>query len=143
MKTPRVAAMDYLARREHTRVELQRKLALKGYEAAEIEAALDRLVEQGLVSDRRFAEAFAEYRAHNGRGPLKIKQELKQHGVSDTIIAEVMASLAVDWRALAHQVWLKKFGEQPQTLKEKARQQRFMQQRGFSYEEVADEVESH
>ena len=139
MKTPRVAAMDYLARREHTRVELQRKLRLKGYEQDEIDMALDKLIDQGLLSDRRFAEAFAGYRARSGRGPLKIEQELRQHGVDEPLIADVMQSLDVDWQVLARQVWHKKFGVLPQDLKEKAHQQRFMQQRGFEGSMVNDD----
>lgn len=131
MKTPRVAAMDYLARREHTRLELQRKLTIKGYEPDEIDNALDKLIAEGLLSDRRFAETFVEYRIRNGRGPLKIKHELKQHGVSEALIAEVMRSIEVDWDILAQQVWHKKFGRPPSDLRERAHQRRFMEQRGF------------
>lgn len=131
MKTPRVAAMDYLARREHTRVELQRKLQQKGYDFAEITEALDRLCEQGLQSDRRFAVAFAEQRARNGHGPFKIKQELQQHGVEDSLAESVMAHLEVDWQTAAMAVWRKKFNRVPQDLSERAKQHRFMCQRGF------------
>ena len=138
MKTPRAAAMDYLARREHTRVELVRKLQQKGFELEEIDSALNKLIEQGLQSDRRFAEAFAEQRARNGHGPCKIEMELKQHGVSELLIHEVMQALAIDWQQTAKQVWLKKFGSPPQDLKEKARQQRFMQQRGFGWDTFID-----
>ncbi len=130
-KTARVLAMDYLARREHTRVELQRKLAQKEYSAAEIDAALDQLHQQGLQCDRRFAEQYAYYRAKRGCGPLKIKVELKQHGVSSALIDDVMSMLDVDWQVLARTVFEKKFKTTANSLQEKAKQQRFMLQRGF------------
>lgn len=130
-RTPRVVAMDYLARREHTWFELQRKLRLKGFDDDVITETLNRLRDQDLQSDLRFAENFAEQRARNGHGPFKIKQELKQHGVCELMIDDVMASLNVDWGAIAKAVFEKKFGTPAQDLNEKAKQQRFMRQRGF------------
>ena len=128
-----MVVMDYLARREHTRAELIRKLKLKGYDLDEITLALDQLQDQNLQSDYRFAVSFAEHRARNGRGPFKIKMELKQRGVPKDMSERVMSELDVNWQELAQSVWLKKFGVAPQDLKEKAQQQRFMQQRGFEW----------
>ena len=133
-RTPRVIAMDYLARREHTWIELQRKLRLKDIDDDTIIEVLNRLREQGLQSDQRFAENFAQQRARNGRGPLKIKQELRQHGVSEKMTDDVMAALDVDWNAIAKIVWQRKFGAMPKDVNERAKQQRFMLQRGFLYE---------
>lgn len=133
-RTARMVAMDYLARREHTRIELGRKLKLKGFEAAEIDETLDRLQSQQLLSDERFAESFAEGRVKRGAGPLKIRIELAQHGVDESLIDEIMDELDVDWSEQARSVWQKKFAQPPANLAEKAKQQRFMQQRGFSSE---------
>jgi regulatory protein len=140
MRTPRVAAMDYLARREHTRVELRRKLQKKGYEQEEIEQALDRLQKEGLQSDLRFAESFTEQRARNGHGPLKIRQELRIHGVGDVMIDDTLNSISVDWDQQALAVWHKKFGRLPLDIKEKAKQQRFMLQRGFEYFNIPETI---
>ncbi|PHQ79838.1 MAG: hypothetical protein COB66_06015 [Coxiella sp. (in: Bacteria)] len=132
-RTPRVVAMDYLARREHTRIELERKLAQKGFEPHDISAALDKLRAQNLQSDQRFAEHYAAHRARNGQGAFKIRLELKARGVDDDLMEATMSALDVDWKALAQAVWDKKFGVSPQDLTEKAKQQRFMAQRGFEW----------
>ncbi|HEX5842944.1 MAG TPA: regulatory protein RecX, partial [Pseudomonas sp.] len=78
----RRAAMDLLARREHGRVELTRKLRNRGAADELIEAALDRLAEEGLLSEARYMEAFVGYRARAGYGPLRIREELTQRGLA-------------------------------------------------------------
>ncbi len=128
----RVVALDYLARREHTRVELTRKLQKKDFEHGEIVTALDRLRDDNLQSDQRFAESYAEQRAGRGYGPLKIIQELKQRGVDDVLAEQTVAQLPVDWHALAAAVKAKKSPTPPRDPKEKAKLQRFMWQRGFN-----------
>lgn len=135
-KTPRSireAAMDYLSRREHATQELTQKLLTKGYEEDDVVAALARLTEQGLLSDARFTEAFINQRIARGSGPLKIRAELRQKGVSDAMIAEFLDERDPLWRESAQAVRSKKYGsELPVDLKEKARQTRFLQSRGFS-----------
>lgn len=69
----RVAALDYLSRREHATHELSQKLLLKGYEAADVSVALACLTDQNLLSDSRFTEAFINHRIRRGSGPLKIQ----------------------------------------------------------------------
>lgn len=130
----RVVAMDYLARREHTRVELVGKLAAKGFDSVEIDETLDRLQSQQLLSDARFAESFAQGRVKRGVGPLKIRAELTQHGVDESLINDVMCALDIDWGEQAQQVWQKKFSQKPSNMQERAKQQRFLQQRGFTHE---------
>ena len=137
-KTPRSireAAMDYLSRREHATQELTQKLLTKGYEEDDVVAALARLTEQGLLSDARFTEAFINQRIARGSGPLKIRAELRQKGVSDAMIAEFLNERDPLWRESAQEVRYKKYGSDlPSDLKEKARQVRFLQSRGFSTE---------
>lgn len=131
----REAAMNYLSRREHATQELFQKLLAKGYEPEDITAALARLSEQGLLSDARFAEAFIHQRLNRGSGPLKIRTELRQKGVSDAMIAEFLNERDSLWRKSAQEVRSKKYGSDiPVDLKEKARQARFLQSRGFSTE---------
>ena len=97
----RESAMNYLARREHSRLELEQKLVRKEFEQAEISAALDRLVEDGLLSDARFAESFVHARRQRGSGPLKIQAELKMRGVSETTIRQYLDAQEPLWYELA------------------------------------------
>ena len=75
----RRAAMDLLARREHGRAELTRKLRQRGAPAELIEAALERLADEGLLSESRYIESFIRGRASSGYGPLRIREELTRH----------------------------------------------------------------
>lgn len=137
-RTIRVAAMDYLSRREHATHELFQKLLAKGeYEADDISVALARLTNQDLLSDVRFTEAFIHQRANRGSGPLKIRAELRQKGISDAMIETFLDERNVLWCKSAQAVYLKKYGsEYPSDLKVKARQNRFLQSRGFSSEQI-------
>lgn len=130
----REIALDYLARREHAREELERKLAVKGYDQADIAAVLDRLQSQNLQSDYRFASSFLDQRARAGSGPQKIKMELEQHGVASQVIEAVFQEASLEWHELATELWQRKFPILATDRKETARRQRFMLQRGFSYE---------
>ena len=140
-KTPRsirVAAMDYLSRREHATHELfQKLLAKEEYEADDISEALARLTDQDLLNDERFTEAFINQRISRGSGPLKIRAELRQKGVSDDMIEAFLNEHDVLWQESALEVRIKKYGsERPADLKETARQTRFIQSRGFSSEQT-------
>lgn len=132
----RRAAMDLLARREHGRVELSRKLRLRGAPAELIDPALDRLAEEGLLSEARYLESFVRMRANAGYGPLRIREELAQRGLSRDVIEQALASSGFDWGAQLHEVWLRKFGELPVDQREKARQGRFLSYRGYSLEMI-------
>lgn len=135
IRTIRVAAMDYLSRREHAFHELSQKLLAKGYESEEVSEALIRLSTQGLLSDERFTEAFINQRINRGSGPLKIRAELRQKGISDAMIEQFLDERDEQWQESAKAVRNKKFGSVlPLDLKEKARQSRFLQSRGFSSE---------
>jgi len=133
----RETAMDYLSRREHATQELFHKLQAKDYDADEISAALARLTEQGLLSDERFTEVFINQRINRGSGPLKIRAELRQKGISDDMIGAFLDERDVRWQESALAVRIKKYGsERPSDLKETARQNRFLQSRGFSSEQA-------
>jgi len=133
----RKKAMDYLARREYGQQELQRKLVTAGFDADISVSAVDLLVVDGLQDDRRFAEAFARSRFNQGKGPTRIHGDLGQRGVSSSLVDEVLDEMSVDWFELAIEVRVKKFGSvQPADFKEKARQMRFLQYRGFEQSHI-------
>lgn len=133
----RRAAMDLLARREHSRRELADKLYRRYPSHDTIAEQLDRLEQEGLLSDERFVESFVNYRSSSGKGPLRIAQELKQKGVSASLIEAYVDPADMHWREQAAAVLRKKFGEQRAvTPAEKAKRARFLQYRGFTSEQV-------
>jgi regulatory protein len=128
----RRAAMDLLARREHGRVELTRKLRSRGAADELIEVALDRLAEEGLLSEARYLEAFVSYRARAGYGPLRIREELTQRGLARSDIEQALRDSGIDWREQLEDTWRRKFaGELPTDARERARQGRFLSYRGY------------
>lgn len=125
--------MDLLARREHSYAELLRKLRQRGAETADAEIQLDRLVEDGLLSDERFCEAYIYSRSQRGYGPARLREELRQRGVNELLVEQALSAVEWDWSELARQAFDKRFPEGPAaTPAERAKQQRFMQYRGFS-----------
>ena len=133
----RKKAMDYLARREHGRTELINKLTKFGFEANIADDAVEQLVDDALQSDQRFVEAYIRSRINQGKGPAKIRSDLREKGVNDSIVSEGLQETAQDWYELATEVRLKKFGAgQADDFKEKARQMRFLQSRGFEPDHI-------
>ena len=131
----RMAAMDLLARREHSRRELRQKLLKRFKDPERVELQLDLLAEENLQSDARYAESFLRQRISRGHGPMRIRQEMRQKGISDTGISAAMEAECPDWYALAEATYRRKFGAvPPQDIKDKARRSRFMQYRGFGLE---------
>jgi len=130
-------AVASLARREHSAYELHRKLERSGVPpelAAEVIIDLQR---QGLQSDDRFTEAFIRYRSGKGYGPQRIEMELSEKGIDRPLISLAMEIVDCNWSILANEVNLKKFGSgQPENYKERARQARFLQYRGFTGEQI-------
>lgn len=128
----RLAAMNLLARREHSCKELQQKLRKRFPDADLVSTELQRLAEEGLQSDSRYAESFVRQRAGRGYGPVRVRQEMRERGIGDGDIALAFAAAAIDWREQAAAVYRKKFGAaEPGDMKERARRARFMQYRGF------------
>jgi len=128
----RKKAMDFLARREYGQTELIRKLADKGFDRDVAANAVAQLTEDGLQSDERFSESFVQSRINQGKGPVRIRIDLGQKGIGDSIVEVALEEADPDWRALAREQRIKKFGpDLPTDFKEKARQMRFLQYRGF------------
>ena len=129
--------MDYLARREHARAELVDKLTKAGFEPTAADAAIDGLAADGLQSDQRFAEAFVQSRVNQGKGPVRIRAELKGRGLASAAIDVALEDAEADWYALAREVRLKKFGDAaPRDFNQKAKQMRFLQYRGFEQDHI-------
>lgn len=139
----RKKAMDYLARREHGRDELAGKLTRAGYDAAIVAGELARLADEGLQSDERYIGNFIASRIHQGKGPLRIGQELKERGLAATRVDAALDAAGADWLALATEVRVRKFGRAlPGDFSEKARQMRFLQYRGFAADHIQAAVRS-
>lgn len=133
----RRAAMDLLARREHGRVELTRKLRQRGAPDELIAATLERLAEEGLLSEARYLESFVASRARAGYGPMRIREELAQRGLPRPAIEQALSEAEVDWGEQLRELWQRKFaGQLPQGMREKAKQARFLGYRGFSQEQI-------
>ncbi|SHM35559.1 regulatory protein RecX [Vreelandella subglaciescola] len=138
--SPREMAMGFLARREYSRAELESRLARKDVAPEEIGPCLDRLAEQGLQSDARFAESFVRTRVLRGQGVRRIQSELFQRGVEQSVqrqaLAEVVAQENVDWFELARDTLARRFQTPGDTPKERARRERFLASRGFEFEQI-------
>ena len=133
----RKKAMDFLARREYGQTELIRKLADKGFDRDVAEQAVAQLTADGLQSDQRFADSFVQSRINQGKGPVRIRLDLTQRGIADSTVEIALEEAAPDWYALAREQRIKKFGEvEPADFKEKARQMRFLQYRGFEQDHI-------
>jgi len=131
----RERALRLLARREHSRVELERKLAQTGFGHDDIAPLLDAFEAKNWLSDRRFAESYvADHRAK--AGSIKLAYELRQRGVSDVVIEGVLTANRDSELERAREVWQKKFDSAPSDAAEKARHVRFMQNRGFTSEVI-------
>ena len=128
-------AVDYLSRREHSRLELSRKLGRYASDPEEVELVLTDLERQGLLSNDRFANSLIHRRA--GRlGAARIVQELRQHGVSPERVADVRASLQSSEEDRARAVWEKRYGKPPVDAADSARQMRFLAARGFRHDVI-------
>jgi regulatory protein len=102
-----------------------------------IETALDRLTEEGLLSEARYLESFVSYRARSGYGPLRIREELSQRGLQRADIELALRESGISWQEQLEDTWRRKFsGQLPGDAKERARQGRFLAYRGFSMEMI-------
>jgi regulatory protein len=125
-------ALKYLSAREHSRLELTRKLSRYAQESDDVEALLDSLEAAKLLSQSRFSESLVHRRASRF-GNSRILSELQTHGIDGDAVSEIKASLVQDEASRARAVWCKRFDHPPVDASERAKQMRFLQQRGFSH----------
>ena len=136
-KAARKKAMDFLARREYGRQELVDKLVGGGFDPDTARAAVERLAAEGLQDDRRFAAGLVQSRIGQGKGPVRIRQELGERGIDGGLIEAALADCGEDWTDLARRVRRRKFGAAlPPDFPAKARQMRFLQYRGFTPDQI-------
>jgi regulatory protein len=132
----REAAIALLARRDFSRCELERRLASQRYAPEEIAALVREFLESRALDDARFAQNYVSYHAGRGQGPLRIHGDLEAMGVAAGVIEAALAE-GPDWRALAREQCLRRFGPKvPAGRREQWRQARFLQSRGFSSDHI-------
>lgn len=130
----RERALQLLARREHARTELARKLKPHAESVEQLTALLNDLVARKLLSDERYAEARVNARSARF-GDARLAHELRTQGVADELVSTVLAGGEKEL-SRAQQVWQRKFGKLPDNAVERARQMRFLMSRGFSGESI-------
>ena len=126
-------ALGLLARREQSKRELRRKLDQGGYATDEADQALAKLSEQRYQDDERFAGMLLRNRASQGYGPVRIRMELKTHGLSDAAIRRLLDEAEVDWNASAAAQLRRHYGGKPAADRaERGKRAQFLLRRGFS-----------
>lgn len=135
----REAALRLLARREHSRAELKRKLRKCSSDTDRIESVLMQLQENGLQSDQRYVDSFIRRRASQGYGPERIRMELRQNQLGSSLFDPLLQSTEFDWFARMRAAWHKKFGAQPsRDIRDRQKQIRFLVYRGFASDQVRE-----
>ena len=124
-------ALRYLSMREHSRLELSRKLARYAEEGDDIEAVLDFLEKNNWLSQERFSESLVHRRAARF-GNSRIMAELQSHGIQGEALHELKSNLNDSEAARACEVWQRKFGTVAEDAEARSKQMRFLMQRGFS-----------
>jgi regulatory protein len=139
MAAPRLSlkgrALRYLSMREHSRLELGRKLARYAEEGDDVDALLDFLEKNNWLSQERFSESLVHRRAARF-GNSRIVAELQSHGVNGEALTELKSGLAASETERACEVWRRKFGTVAADPAERNKQMRFLMQRGFSQKAV-------
>lgn len=128
-----------LVPREHSVLELQRKLIQRGYSSGTIANTLARLQQEGLLDQTRFCEAYASSRYSKGYGPVRIGQELNERGVDRFTVQQILSRGEFDWFERAVQTYEKRFGAVRADVdrKQQSKRQRFLLYRGFTHEQIA------
>jgi regulatory protein len=141
MASLRLSAMNMLAMREHSRFELEQKLGKKSEYNVLIDRVLNKLESDNLLDDQRFAQMFVRSKASNGYGPYKIEQELQAKGVIKSLITNTLTELDINWFENATELYLKRVARCVEIdIKEKYKQSRYLQARGFSSEIARDVI---
>jgi len=137
----RRAALNLLARRDHSVHELIQKLKNRAYSVSSAQMIVEELLQAGYINESRFTENYIHWRSGKGYGPLRISAELQSRGILPEMIAEHLQITDNAWFALAQKIWQKQFkGKLPDDLKLRARQIRFLQYRGFTREQIENVI---
>ncbi len=131
-----MAALDALARRDHASEDLRRKLLEKGYDAVVVAPLVDTLRAEKLLDDPPYTENFVAYHAARGQGPVRVRADLRRHGLEGTLVEECLDAFP-EWIVHLRQVRQKKFGAKlPSTYADRQRQARFLGYRGFTSAQI-------
>ena len=137
LKNIRHAALNLLACREHSELELCRKLIKKGFEEIYIRQLINDLTQENLLNQHRFVENYIHYRRRKGFGPIKIQAELFERGISEELIDHHLKIKDNAWFSEVRAVWQKHFkNKMPEDFKIRAKQMRFLYSRGFTIEQI-------
>ncbi|MEY4758237.1 MAG: hypothetical protein RJA34_3135 [Pseudomonadota bacterium] len=128
-------ALRLLSTREHSRAELERKLAAHEEEPGTLAKALDELQARGFISDQRVIESVVHRRSAN-LGALRVRQELQAKGLDRDAVNQAVAELQTSELDRARAVWQKKFGDAPEDASARAKQMRFLAARGFGADTI-------
>lgn len=128
-------ALRLLTVREHSRVELERKLKSFEEEPGTLARALDELQAKGFIDEQRVIESVLHRRAAK-LGTVRIKQELQDKGLDPQAVAQAVTALRASEVDRAREVWNKKFGQPPADATERGKQMRFLASRGFGGEAI-------
>jgi regulatory protein len=136
-RTVKAAALALLAGRDFGRRELADRLTRRGYPAALVETVLAELVADHSLSEDRFVEQFVSQHAARGQGPMRIRMDLRERGVDPAAVDQALAATEANWIESARQARRRRFGAAPPgDFRERAKQARFLQYRGFSSEQI-------
>lgn len=131
-KSVNEVAIAALARREHSELEMRRKLKQKGFSEEDINRSVGQLIENNLLSDERFTESYINMRRQRGYGPLRIAQELRERGIDESLASDFIDRNNPEWRQLMRQQYARKYGQVvAEDYAEKAKRARYLQSRGF------------
>jgi regulatory protein len=133
----RAFAYRLLGRREYSVFELDRRIRQKWPEATEVDELIEALVEENLVSDERYAEAFVRFRIQRYQGPLKIKAALRTKGISDALISRELNAHSDEWIDIAAQ-WLERQNPGAIDFEKKKKYYRRLTSRGFTHDQAMD-----
>ena len=134
-KAIRLKIMDFLSRREHSSREILNKMSNRVESKEMLLDSIKELVDDGLLSDERFAESYFQSRKNKGYGPLRIRNELKQRGVGDKLYYPLANE--IEWSEFALEVLKKKVrGNMPTETKEILKLKKFLNYRGFDFQDI-------
>lgn len=138
------AAIRMLAGREHSGFELRNKLKRKAYPDNNIDEVITQLINDKHLNEARFTEGFISSKIKRGIGPIKIRMELQQRSVDESLIGAYLDFNQVEWFNRASEVRSKRFGtDLPTETNEKTKQMRFLQQRGFTQQHIMSVIKSN
>ena len=138
--------MDFLSRREHSKKELFNKLFKRVDNLELLNQEIDKLANEGLQSDERFSEAYIRSKTQAGYGPVKIKMELTQKGISNNFLEKKFSELKINWEIEINELLLRKFPKTKYNFEEekiKAKAINFLQRRGFDFDLCYRQVKSY